>query len=99
VIIDPGFQWAAQDFQMPAWNTLVIYEMHVGTFNRKEKDKPGTFYGVIEKLPYLKQLGINAIEIMPPIEFPGAISWGYNPSHPFAIEKEYGGVEGFKNTR
>lgn len=96
VIIDPAFNWSAETFQMPDWNKLVIYEMHVGTFNRKDLRTPGTFAGVIEKLPYLKELGINAIEIMPPVEFPGSVSWGYNPSHPFAIEKEYGGVEGFK---
>ncbi|MEO5561990.1 MAG: alpha-amylase family glycosyl hydrolase [Chitinophagaceae bacterium] len=96
IIIDPSFDWSTDVFQMPDWNKLVIYEMHVGTFNRKEQDKPGTFYGVIEKLPYLKELGINAIEIMPLVEFPGAVSWGYNPSHPFAIEKDYGGVEGFR---
>lgn len=96
IIIDPSFDWSSAIFQMPSWNELVIYEMHVGTFNRKEPDKPGTFEGVIEKLPYLKELGINAIEIMPLVEFPGSVSWGYNPSHPFAIETDYGGVQGFK---
>jgi 1,4-alpha-glucan branching enzyme len=96
IIIDPSFEWSSEVFQMPDWNKLVIYEMHVGTFNRKEQDKPGTFEGVIEKLPYLKELGINAIEIMPLVEFPGTTSWGYNPSHPFAIETDYGGVNGFK---
>lgn len=96
VIIDPAFEWSQETFQMPDWNKLVIYEIHIGTFNRTRPNTPGTFYDVIEKLPYLKELGINAIEIMPPIEFPGSVSWGYNPSHPFAIEKEYGGVEGFK---
>ncbi|MEO8403950.1 MAG: alpha-amylase family glycosyl hydrolase [Chitinophagaceae bacterium] len=96
VIIDTDFNWEDKDFKTPSWNEMVIYEMHIGTFNRKEKGKPGTFYSVIEKLPYLKTLGINVIEIMPPIEFSGGVSWGYNPSHPFAIEREYGGVEGFK---
>jgi 1,4-alpha-glucan branching enzyme len=96
VIIDPSFNWSTDVFQMPSWNKLVIYEMHVGTFNRKDPNRPGTFEGVIEKLAYLKALGITAIEIMPPLEFPGGISWGYNPSHPFAIEAEYGGVSGFK---
>jgi 1,4-alpha-glucan branching enzyme len=41
-------------------------------------------------------LGINAIELMPPMEFPGGYSWGYNPSHPFALESDYGGSQGFK---
>jgi 1,4-alpha-glucan branching enzyme len=96
IVVDPHFDWTDEGFQMPEWNKLVVYEMHVGTFNRKNPDIPGTFEGVIEKLPYLKELGINAIEIMPLVEFPGITSWGYNPSHPFAIEKDYGGVNGFK---
>lgn len=96
IIIDPAFDWGEEVFQMPNWNKLVIYEIHIGTFNRKDPAIPGTFQDVIEKLPYLKELGINAIEIMPLVEFPGNVSWGYNPSHPFAIEKDYGGVAGFK---
>jgi 1,4-alpha-glucan branching enzyme len=96
IIIDADFNWTDDGFQMPAWNQLVIYEMHVGTFNRKQPERPGTFETIIEKLPYLKELGINAIEIMPLVEFPGNVSWGYNPSHPFAIEKDYGGVDGFR---
>lgn len=95
IIVDPHFEWTDEDFKMPAWNELVIYEMHVGTFNAKE-GKPGTFDDVRERLPYLKALGINAIEIMPPTEFPGGYSWGYNPSHPFALESDYGGVQSFK---
>jgi 1,4-alpha-glucan branching enzyme len=97
VITTTDFNWEDGDFQMPDWNKLVIYELHVGTFNRKHQDKPGSFYDVIEKLDYLRDLGVNALEIMPPVEFPGAVSWGYNPSHPFAIESEYGGINGFKS--
>ncbi len=91
------FDWGIEKFSMPAWNKLVIYELHTGTFNVKEKGKPGDMYGVMEKLPYLKELGINAIEIMPPFEFPGDFSWGYNPAHPFAIESAYGGPDAFKS--
>lgn len=43
LVIDPQFDWTDQDFEMPAWNELVIYEMHVGTFNAKEDGEPGTF--------------------------------------------------------
>jgi 1,4-alpha-glucan branching enzyme len=97
IIYDPeAFDWGNADFNMPSWNKLVIYELHTGTFNVKTEGKPGDFYAVIEKLPYLKDLGINAIEVMPPFEFPGGFSWGYNPSHPFAIESEYGGPDAFK---
>ncbi|GAB3921217.1 alpha-amylase family glycosyl hydrolase [Mucilaginibacter myungsuensis] len=98
VIYDAGqFEWGETNFETPSWNKLVIYELHVGTFHVKEPGKPGDLYGVIDKLPYLKELGINAIEVMPPFEFPGGFSWGYNPSQPFAIESEYGGPDAFKS--
>lgn len=90
------FDWGEGAFEMPAWNELVIYELHVGTFNVKEEGMPGTFAGVIEKLDYLVDLGINCIEVMPVCEFAGDFSWGYNPAHPFAVEEAYGGPDGFK---
>jgi len=62
----------------------------------KEQGKPGTFDSAIEKLPYLQELGINAVEVMPVMEFSGDFSWGYNPAHPFAVESIYGGPDGFK---
>ncbi len=97
VIYDPkAFDWGDNNFHMVTGNELVIYEMHIGTFNVKEKGHPGTFDNAIEKFPYLKKLGINAIEVMPIMEFPGDFSWGYNPSHPFAVESIYGGPDGFK---
>ncbi|MGJ8716159.1 MAG: alpha-amylase family glycosyl hydrolase [Maribacter stanieri] len=89
------FSWDDSDFKMPSWNELVIYELHVGTFNRSAPDAVGTFEDVIIKLPYLKKLGINCIELLPVAEFAGGISWGYNPAHPFAIEQDYGGPDGF----
>jgi len=89
------FDWEDDDFKIANWNELVIYELHVGTFNRKKPDQVGTFIDVIEKLPYLKKLGINCIELLPVAEFAGGISWGYNPAHPFAIEQDYGGPDGF----
>ena len=91
-----AFDWGDDNFQMPSWNNLVVYELHVGTFNVKEEGKPGDFYGVIEKLDYLKELGINSIEVMPPFEFPGDFSWGYNPAYPFSIESAYGSADAFK---
>jgi 1,4-alpha-glucan branching enzyme len=98
IVYDPSaFDWGDKYYDFPSWNKLVIYELHTGTFNVKVEGKPGDMYGIIEKLPYLKELGINAIEVMPPFEFPGGFSWGYNPAQPFAIETEYGGPDGFKN--
>lgn len=81
-------------FQSPTQDQLVIYEMHIGTFNAEQGKGPGTFASAIEKLPYLADLGINAVELMPVAEFAGDFSWGYNPAHPFAVESAYGGPEG-----
>jgi len=91
-----SFDWQDANYSMPSWNELVIYELHIGTFHVKEENHIGTFYTAIEKLDYLKGLGINAVELMPSAEFPGDRSWGYNPSNPFAIESDYGGPDGLK---
>ena len=96
VLHDPEFDWTGDHFQMPPWNELVIYEMHVGTFNDTQGGEPGTFDDVIPKLPYLRDTGINAVEIMPVLEFPQSFSWGYNPSHPFAVETALGGPQGLQ---
>ena len=91
IIHDPNFDWTGDDFVMPPWNELVIYEMHVGTFVDVAGCGPGTFETVIPKLAYLADLGINAIEIMPVAEFPMSLSWGYNPAQPFSVETAIGG--------
>ena len=96
VVHDPHFDWGDDHFQMPAWNELVIYELHVGTFNAPDAEQVGTFMSVAEKLPYLRDLGINCIELLPATEFPGSRSWGYNPANPFALESDYGGPQAFK---
>ncbi|MDB5234532.1 MAG: 1,4-alpha-glucan branching protein, partial [Hymenobacter sp.] len=96
VVHDPAFDWGDDHFHMPAWNELVIYELHVGTFNAPGPDQVGTFLSVAEKLPYLRDLGINCIELLPATEFPGSRSWGYNPACPFALESDYGGPVAFK---
>lgn len=96
VVHNPHFDWGDDNFQMPAWNELVIYELHVGTFNAPDAERVGTFLSVIEKLPYLRDLGINCIELLPATEFPGSRSWGYNPANPFALESDYGGPQAFK---
>jgi 1,4-alpha-glucan branching enzyme len=91
-----SFDWQDVSFQIPSWHELVIYELHVGTFNVTQKDQVGTLYTAIEKLGYLKDMGFNAVELMPCSEFPGSRSWGYNPANPFAIESDYGGPDGLK---
>jgi 1,4-alpha-glucan branching enzyme len=94
IIHDPNFDWIGDHFQMPSWNELVIYEMHVGTFNDEPGNGPGLFAAILPKLPYLRELGINAIQIMPVAEFAMDFSWGYNSAQPFAVESALGGPQG-----
>jgi 1,4-alpha-glucan branching enzyme len=89
IVDDPTFDWGDPQFNMPKWNELVIYEMHIGTFNNID-GKPGTFSSVLEKLDHLVELGVNAIEVMPAVEFESETSMGYNPSLLFAIDHAYG---------
>lgn len=96
VVHDPDFDWQDDNFQMPNWNEIVIYEMHSGTFLRSDDDRPGTFDDMISGLDHLQELGVNALQIMPVAEFAGDVSWGYNPAHIFAIESAYGGPQEFK---
>lgn len=95
LVYDDNFQWQHNDFTPAAISQCVIYEMHIGTFN-KIGDEHGTFTSAIEKLNELKALGVNMLEIMPVNEFAGDLSWGYNPAYPFAVEEAYGGPDGLK---
>lgn len=90
IIVDPHFDWDDDNFKMAPWNELVIYEIHVGTFNAPQRDMPGTLKSVIKKIPHLRNLGISAIQLMPIMEFPGDYSWGYNTGYPFSVESSYG---------
>jgi len=97
VVHDPAaFDWAGDDFQLPPWNELVLYELHIGTFGDQSDGKPGTFLDAINRLGHLKRLGVNVIQVMPAAEFAGDFSWGYNPAHIFAVETSYGGPAAFK---
>lgn len=96
IVHDSQFNWEDDDFSMPSWNTLVIYELHVGTFNDEDPYRPGKFISITARLGRLKQLGVNAIQIMPVGQFAGMRSWGYNPSHLFAVDSDYGGSLGLK---
>ena len=91
-IIIQSYEW--KDFN---WNNIpleeyVLYELHTGTFTTD-----GTFAALEEKLPYLKELGINAIEIMPVAQFSGGRNWGYDGVFPYAVQNTYGGAEGLKH--
>ena len=96
VIYADDFDWKAPPLSRPNWNEYVIYELHVGSFAPGPHGSPGQFEQIIKRLPYFKDLGVNMIEIMPPMAFPSERSWGYNLTNPFAVEGSYGGPDGLK---
>lgn len=89
---------AAQSaWKCPDLRDMVIYEMHLGTFVADIPGGKSAFERAKRVLPYLKGLGINAIQLMPVNEFPGDRSWGYNPGDMFAIESSYGTPDEFRD--
>jgi Alpha amylase, catalytic domain len=79
------YVWKATPFTKPSINELNIYELHFRDFTEE-----GTYLAAIDRLDYIKGLGINAIHVMPISEFEGNSSWGYNPNFYFAADKAYG---------
>ena len=98
VIYDQShYHWQTQNYVTPAWNRIVVYEMHIGAFNPTISGKQGTFAMAEQKLDYLQALGVNMVELLPVNEFPGDVSWGYNLSYPWSVESAYGGPEALKH--
>jgi len=85
VIDAMAYEWKDQAWTRPPFRDLVIYELHVGTFT-----PAGTYRGIIGKLEYLRELGVNAIELMPLADFPGGRNWGYDGVRLFAPAHVYG---------
>lgn len=92
------YVWQHDDTWLPDNPEIVIYEMHIADFTGGEDDpqKRGKYVDAIEKLDYLRELGINAIELMPVNEYPGDYRWGYKVRHYFATESSYGSTEQLK---
>ena len=85
-VIDPdAFDWQDAGWRGRRWEEAVIYELHVGSFTPS-----GTFSSALERLDYLADLGITAIELMPVADFPGLRNWGYDGVLPFAPDSTYG---------
>lgn len=92
------YAWTDKDFKGVAPQELVIYELLFRDFTGTEgkADGNGTVRKAIAKIPYLKRLGVNAVELLPINEFNGNISWGYNPNFYFAPDKAYGTPDDYK---
>jgi maltooligosyltrehalose trehalohydrolase len=86
-----AYRWKDQGWQGVELTGLVLYELHIGTFTQE-----GTFAAAVEKLPHLRELGVNAVEVMPLAECPGRFNWGYDGVDWFAPSHNYGGYDAFK---
>ncbi|HCI78473.1 MAG TPA: hypothetical protein DHW02_02140, partial [Ktedonobacter sp.] len=85
----PDFVWTDQQWKTPDLQDLVVYEMHVEEFN-------STFDGVVERLTYIKSLGVTCLELMPVTSLKLDFDWGYGPLHYFAPNERWGGGQGLK---
>ncbi len=85
-VVDPdAYDWQDSGWKCPPLRDLVLYEIHIGTFTPE-----GTFSAAVGKLQHLRDLGINALQIMPVADFPGARNWGYDGVSLFAPARCYG---------
>lgn len=87
----PAYNWTVTNFQKPNKDNLMIYEVLVRDFTTEKN-----WQSMIDKIPYIKSLNVNAIELLPVMEFDGNNSWGYNPGFHYALDKAYGTPEKFK---
>ncbi len=101
VIVDTS--QSATAFTMPPFNRLVVYELHIGSFNANALTRKYDFDGAIDKLDYLKRLGVNAVELLPVHQNtvnashrPPDYNWGYDIAHLFAVNAAYGTPTDFK---
>lgn len=85
------YQWTDHGWKGLPLEKQIMYELHVGTFTA-ERD----FQGIVSKIDYLKDLGVNTIELMPLSKFPGDRNWGYDGVYPFAVHQAYGGAHGLQ---
>ncbi|NDJ85397.1 MAG: malto-oligosyltrehalose trehalohydrolase [Chloroflexi bacterium] len=90
-VVDQDFDWTDAGWTPPSRRNQVMYELHVGTFSPE-----GTFEGAIPYIPYLKDLGVTTLQLMPVVQFPGPRNWGYDGVQLYAPHHDYGGVAGLK---
>ena len=90
VVRDPShFAWHETGFRRPAFNDLIVYQFHIGTYAIAPGNTDGRFLDVVLKVPYLVDLGVTAIEPLPIQEFPTNFSLGYNGTDYYSPENDY----------
>lgn len=90
-VVADDFEWKATTWRGIPLTAYVIYELHVGAFTPE-----GTLDAAIERIPYLLELGVTAVELMPVAQCPGERNWGYDGVYPFAVQANYGGPPALK---
>jgi 1,4-alpha-glucan branching enzyme len=95
VISDTNFDWGKDSFEPLPPNQQVIYELHIGTFNRPDRSEQGTFETAMDKLDHLEELGVNMIELMPISTMADDRGWGYATDYIYSVESLYGGRKQF----
>jgi maltooligosyltrehalose trehalohydrolase len=86
-----AFAWTDHDWRGVSLPGALLYELHVGTFT-----DAGTFDAIVGRLDHLVELGVDAVELMPVVEFSGDRGWGYDGVDLFAPHHDYGGPDGLK---
>ncbi len=90
IIREPDFPWHETGFRAPPFHEIVIYQLHVGTFfTPRLPNKGGTFLDVARKVPYLAELSVSALQLMPIQEFQTQFSLGYNGTDYFSPEMDF----------
>lgn len=82
------YAWHDDDWRGADPKELILYELHIGSFTQA-----GTLGAMVERLDYLVELGVNAIELMPVAQFPGDFGWGYDGAYWYAVQNSYGGPQ------
>lgn len=90
------YKWKVNNFKVTNPNSLVIYELLFRDFTGESKTADGTIRKAIEKIDYLYDLGVTAVELMPVMEFDGNNSWGYSTNAYMAVDKAYGSPDDLK---
>lgn len=90
------YPWHDQGFRPPPFHELILYQLHVGVFSALDsrgrdvrRERRGRLLDLLERLPYLRELGVNALLLLPIQEFPTRFSLGYNGTDYFSPESDY----------
>ncbi len=91
MVIDHDHHWEDAGWKGVPLQDMIMYELHIGTLTPE-----GTFHAAVSLLDEIKDIGVNAVEIMPVAQFPGERNWGYDGVYLFAVQNSYGGPDGLK---